>query len=152
MSGRRERTPPPFLGRFAEAGLLFIAAAGNSGTDNDFQPHYPSNYEVDACDARHTPHWPRKTLVGPIGMSLAPGRGAYPQPRHADLPDIGPKPPEKHLARRRAELGQIRRPEALRRCRPLFWAGSTKSEVTSTKFARNGQTLHVVDELWSDAR
>jgi subtilisin family serine protease len=25
-------------------GILFVAAAGNSGTDNDQQPHYPSNY------------------------------------------------------------------------------------------------------------
>lgn len=26
-------------------GILFVAAAGNSGTNNDQQPHYPSNYE-----------------------------------------------------------------------------------------------------------
>lgn len=30
-----------------DAGHLFIAAAGNDGTDNDSIPHYPSNYEVD---------------------------------------------------------------------------------------------------------
>lgn len=29
------------------AGILFVAAAGNSSTDNDSKPHYPSNYEVD---------------------------------------------------------------------------------------------------------
>lgn len=29
------------------AGILFVAAAGNDGTDNDLYPHYPSNYEVD---------------------------------------------------------------------------------------------------------
>lgn len=29
-----------------EKGVLFIAAAGNNGTSNDFEPHYPSNYEV----------------------------------------------------------------------------------------------------------
>ncbi len=28
-------------------GKLFIAAAGNSGTDNDSRPHYPSSYESD---------------------------------------------------------------------------------------------------------
>jgi thermitase len=28
-------------------GILFIAAAGNSATNNDQSPHYPSNYEVD---------------------------------------------------------------------------------------------------------
>lgn len=29
-----------------DAGVLFIAAAGNDGTDNDVSPHYPSNYDV----------------------------------------------------------------------------------------------------------
>ena len=28
-------------------GILFVAAAGNSSTNNDSSPHYPSNYEVD---------------------------------------------------------------------------------------------------------
>jgi thermitase len=29
------------------AGIIFTAAAGNSATDNNTSPHYPSNYEVD---------------------------------------------------------------------------------------------------------
>ena len=29
------------------AGIVFTAAAGNSATDNNSQPHYPSNYDVD---------------------------------------------------------------------------------------------------------
>lgn len=29
-----------------EQGILFVAAAGNSGTDNDRKPHYPSNYDL----------------------------------------------------------------------------------------------------------
>ena len=29
------------------AGVLFVAAAGNDGADNDVDPHYPSNYELD---------------------------------------------------------------------------------------------------------
>ena len=29
------------------AGILFIAAAGNDGNDNDLAPHYPSSYEHD---------------------------------------------------------------------------------------------------------
>ncbi len=29
-----------------EAGILFVAAAGNSSTDNDQRPHYPSNYDL----------------------------------------------------------------------------------------------------------
>ena len=28
-----------------EAGILFVAAAGNDGTSNDKRPHYPSNYD-----------------------------------------------------------------------------------------------------------
>lgn len=29
-----------------EEGILFVAAAGNDGTDNDKRPHYPSNYKL----------------------------------------------------------------------------------------------------------
>ncbi len=29
-----------------ENGILFVAAAGNNGTDNDKRPHYPSNYNL----------------------------------------------------------------------------------------------------------
>ena len=29
-----------------EEGILFIAAAGNEGSDNDSRPHYPSNYDL----------------------------------------------------------------------------------------------------------
>jgi thermitase len=29
-----------------EHGILFVAAAGNSSTDNDRRPHYPSNYDL----------------------------------------------------------------------------------------------------------
>lgn len=33
--------------RARDANILFVAAAGNSGTDNDSAPHYPSNYDVE---------------------------------------------------------------------------------------------------------
>lgn len=33
--------------RAARAGIVFTAAAGNSGTDNNLKPHYPSNYDVE---------------------------------------------------------------------------------------------------------
>ncbi len=29
-----------------EAGILFVAAAGNDGSDNDSRPHFPSNYDL----------------------------------------------------------------------------------------------------------
>lgn len=41
---------PTMEAAIAEAnakGILFIAAAGNNGNDNDLQPHYPSSYEHD---------------------------------------------------------------------------------------------------------
>lgn len=34
------------ISRANNAGILFIAAAGNSGTNNDTSPSYPSNYDV----------------------------------------------------------------------------------------------------------
>jgi thermitase len=30
----------------SDAGILFVAAAGNDGSNNDSRPHYPSNYDV----------------------------------------------------------------------------------------------------------
>jgi subtilisin family serine protease len=33
--------------RAKDAGILFLAAAGNSGNDNDASPEYPASYEVD---------------------------------------------------------------------------------------------------------
>ena len=33
--------------RNQDAGVLFVAAAGNSGTNNDSRAHYPSSYELD---------------------------------------------------------------------------------------------------------
>ncbi len=34
------------IGAAGDAGILFIAAAGNDGTNNDNRPHYPSNYDL----------------------------------------------------------------------------------------------------------
>jgi subtilisin family serine protease len=33
--------------RARDAGIVFTAAAGNSATNNNIEPHYPSNYKVD---------------------------------------------------------------------------------------------------------
>lgn len=35
------------ISRAKDAGILFVAAAGNSSSDNDSRPHYPSNYDVE---------------------------------------------------------------------------------------------------------
>jgi subtilisin family serine protease len=34
------------LNAVGQSGILFVAAAGNDGTDNDAHPHYPSNYSL----------------------------------------------------------------------------------------------------------
>ena len=35
------------IARARDAGVLFVAAAGNSATDTDSQPHYPSGYDLE---------------------------------------------------------------------------------------------------------
>lgn len=35
------------VARAQTAGILFVAAAGNDGADNDAIPHYPSSYDID---------------------------------------------------------------------------------------------------------
>ena len=37
--------------RSIDAGIVFVAAAGNDGVDNDAMPHYPSSYELDGIIA-----------------------------------------------------------------------------------------------------
>lgn len=45
--GGRSEALKEAIERANDAGIVFTAAAGNSSTDNDSRPHYPSNYEVD---------------------------------------------------------------------------------------------------------
>ena len=45
--GGRSEALQEAIERANEAGIVFTAAAGNSSTDNDSRPHYPSNYNVD---------------------------------------------------------------------------------------------------------
>tara|TARA_R110002072_G_scaffold534_8_gene4276 strand:+ start:26159 stop:27853 length:1695 start_codon:yes stop_codon:yes gene_type:complete len=45
--GGRSEALKEAIERAAEAGIIFTAAAGNSSTDNDSRPHYPSNYQVE---------------------------------------------------------------------------------------------------------
>ncbi|MCF8059872.1 MAG: S8 family serine peptidase [Bacteriovoracaceae bacterium] len=45
--GGRSQALEEAIQRASDAGIIFTAAAGNSGTNNDTSPHYPSNYEVD---------------------------------------------------------------------------------------------------------
>jgi thermitase len=45
--GGRSQALADAIIRAKDAGILFTAAAGNSATNNDSKPHYPSNYQVD---------------------------------------------------------------------------------------------------------
>ena len=44
--GGRSQALHDAIQRAADKGIVFTAAAGNSSTNNDQRPHYPSNYEV----------------------------------------------------------------------------------------------------------
>lgn len=35
------------IARARDAGIVFVAAAGNSGNNNDYAPLYPASYDVD---------------------------------------------------------------------------------------------------------
>jgi len=45
-STQRSRALEDAIRAAGDAGILFVAAAGNNGTDNDRSPHYPSNYDL----------------------------------------------------------------------------------------------------------
>ncbi|HEV2800241.1 MAG TPA: S8 family serine peptidase [Pyrinomonadaceae bacterium] len=45
-STARSRALGDAIKRAGEEGILFVAAAGNSSTNNDARPHYPSNYDL----------------------------------------------------------------------------------------------------------
>lgn len=45
--GGRSQALQEAIERASDKGIIFTAAAGNSGTNNDQSPHYPSNYPVD---------------------------------------------------------------------------------------------------------
>ena len=65
-----------------DAGILFVAAAGNSGSNNDVNPHYPSSYDVSNVVAvAATDHNDNKayfSCYGPNSVDLgAPGVSIY---------------------------------------------------------------------------
>lgn len=45
-STQKSRALGDAIKRAGEEGILFVAAAGNSSTNNDRSPHYPSNYDL----------------------------------------------------------------------------------------------------------
>ncbi|MBN1465789.1 S8 family serine peptidase [candidate division KSB1 bacterium] len=52
----------------SDEGILFVAAAGNDGTDNDAIPHYPSNYEVaNVVAVAASDHGDNRALWGSSG-------------------------------------------------------------------------------------
>lgn len=72
-----------------QAGALFIAAAGNSGSNNDLTPNYPSNYEVQNVVAvAATDHGDLKASFSNYGATTvdlgAPGVSIY-----STVPTVG---------------------------------------------------------------
>ena len=45
--GGRSQALEDAIKRASQAGIIFTAAAGNSSSNNDSRPHYPSNYDVE---------------------------------------------------------------------------------------------------------
>jgi thermitase len=45
-STQRSKALEDVIRAAGDNGILFVAAAGNNGTDNDKRPHYPSNYDL----------------------------------------------------------------------------------------------------------
>jgi thermitase len=45
-STNRSQALEDVIKKAGEAGILFVAAAGNASTDNDRRPHYPSSYDL----------------------------------------------------------------------------------------------------------
>jgi len=70
-------------------GILFIASAGNSSSDNDLYPHYPSSYELDnIISVASTDHNDKLSSFSNWGVRTvdlaAPGTAIY-----STLPDTG---------------------------------------------------------------
>jgi len=64
------------------AGILFAAAAGNDGTNNDSVPHYPSNYaQPNVLSVAATDHNDARASFSNYGLNTvhlgAPGRSIY---------------------------------------------------------------------------
>ena len=65
-----------------DAGAIFVAAAGNSGSNNDIAPHYPSSYDVANVIAvaatDHSDNLAYFSCYGPTSVDLAaPGVNIY---------------------------------------------------------------------------
>lgn len=66
------------IGRAQTGGILFVAAAGNDGVNNDIAPHYPASYESDnvisVLSTTHTDALSSFSDYGNYGVDLgAPG-------------------------------------------------------------------------------
>ncbi|UCF05620.1 MAG: choice-of-anchor D domain-containing protein, partial [bacterium] len=64
------------------AGGLFVAAAGNSGSNNDVYPHYPSSYDLDniiaVANTDHNDNMNPGSCFGLVSVDLgAPGTNIY---------------------------------------------------------------------------
>lgn len=67
------------ISSLGQSNILFVAAAGNSGTNNDVNPHYPSNYQLpnlmsitatDSSDAQVYSYGLHSVLMGAPGVGI----------------------------------------------------------------------------------
>jgi len=67
------------ISALGQAGILFVAAAGNDGTDNDVTPHYPSSYglsnmiavtSTNSSDQQVHNYGARSVLIGAPGVGI----------------------------------------------------------------------------------
>ena len=70
------------INRADAADILFVAAAGNSGTNNDSSPHYPSSYDLrNVISVAATDKYDAKSSFSNYGSTSvdlgAPGSGIY---------------------------------------------------------------------------
>ncbi|MEA2206045.1 MAG: hypothetical protein QOE77_2821 [Blastocatellia bacterium] len=77
------------ISALGQAGILFVAAAGNDGTNNDVAPHYPSSYSLpnmisvtatSSTDSQVFNYGAHSVLIGAPGvgiLSTTPGSTAY---------------------------------------------------------------------------
>ncbi|MHC4176687.1 MAG: S8 family serine peptidase [Planctomycetota bacterium] len=70
------------IGASGDAGILFVAAAGNNGANNDAYPHYPSNYDLpNVLSVAATDHNDNLAYFSNYGASsvhlAAPGVSVY---------------------------------------------------------------------------
>ncbi len=89
LSGSVQQSMMDALQRLREAGILFVASAGNDGANNDLVAHYPSNYPFDhmvavAAGTRAGALWRQSNYGERLVDVVAPGENILAPTSKAD--------------------------------------------------------------------